>query len=102
MGINRNIVECKSEGQERSYDLRVLIETLWNVNEDHFGGSAEADLRINRNIVECKFPHSRHSCLCCIVLIETLWNVNSFRSLFSFSSSIVLIETLWNVNDTAT
>ena len=43
-----------SGGREDDQMSSELIETLWNVNEDHFGGSAEADLRINRNIVECK------------------------------------------------
>ena len=40
---------------------RVLIETLWNVNED----SNVAKLRLNR------------------VLIETLWNVNNSNSSIS-------------------
>ena len=56
MGINRNIVECKSALRFLSqYRDTVLIETLWNVNYD--------------------FPH--HPTSTALVLIETLWNVNN-------------------------
>ena len=55
ISINRNIVECKyaliAMGRK---DFFVLIETLWNVNED-----------ITKTVLG-EF----------LVLIETLWNVN--------------------------
>ena len=55
-GINRNIVECKFA----VFDLleeafRVLIETLWNVNEIKLLICIQFKKRINRNIVECKY-----------------------------------------------
>ena len=54
--FNRNIVECKFKGRDiLCVCHRVLIETLWNVNEDR--GSISG---------------TREN-----VLIETLWNVNS-------------------------
>ena len=33
---------------------RVLIETLWNVNQQEWTSPIPAMLRFNRNIVECK------------------------------------------------
>ena len=55
MGINRNIVECKS---------KTYICTSAGTSS------------INRNIVECKFGRFRVDWLLRRVLIETLWNVN--------------------------
>ena len=56
MGINRNIVECKSLSQSKLLTaVFVLIETLWNVNIK--------DRRLYPGLY--------------IVLIETLWNVNT-------------------------
>ena len=56
MGINRNIVECKSySGQTISQFSAVLIETLWNVNFTVRVPSDHVSFRINRNIVECKY-----------------------------------------------
>ena len=55
MGINRNIVECKSSA---------AAVTIHAVN------------RINRNIVECKFKDICREFKVNYVLIETLWNVN--------------------------
>ena len=56
MGINRNIVECKSfQLNERGLvGEDVLIETLWNVNSIHQSIPFAVLYRINRNIVECK------------------------------------------------
>ena len=56
--------------------IRVLIETLWNVNLDSLNTKYPLENRINRNIVECKYIYTRSTFLWCIVLIETLWNVN--------------------------
>ena len=56
--------------------LRVLIETLWNVN--------------NLAISAFTVLHQ--------VLIETLWNVNYSGKEEAGNSRKVLIETLWNVN----
>ena len=78
VGINRNIVECKSFSPRCG---RVMVHC------------------INRNIVECKFRrvmHLRHSPF--HVLIETLWNVNLALKMTWDIKSVVLIETLWNVN----
>ena len=57
--------------------LKVLIETLWNVNT---------------------FGTGIHTQLVIYVLIETLWNVNFDDEFPGGSHEIVLIETLWNVN----
>ena len=55
-GINRNIVECKVDRDEKEDReiLKVLIETSWNVKlyfSSEYGSSLSC---INRNIVECK------------------------------------------------
>ena len=34
----------------------VLIETLWNVNQNQCGPEGGTAHSINRNIVECKYP----------------------------------------------
>ena len=79
MGINRNIVECKSGD--------CTCHKTWR------------QLCINRNIVECKLVCSSHLCkLFSMVLIETLWNVNFDEVLIKSMQETVLIETLWNVN----
>ena len=77
----------------------VLIETLWNVNCDDWGGWVYASYRINRNIVECKYNLKIAICCEADVLIETLWNVNISTNAGLKVLSCVLIETLWNVND---
>ena len=97
----------------------VLIETLWNVNENRelifstlfsFNRNiveckcrtAEEGIvpeaRFNRNIVECKFTIDAECEPYRLVLIETLWNVNEHLLLLLFCLLPVLIETLWNVN----
>ena len=57
VGINRNILECKSllDSQRPHQENRVLIETYWNVNCRQ-GDKAARDvlIGINRNILECK------------------------------------------------
>ena len=56
--INRNIVECKFKMMNFAHiTYPVLIETLWNVNND-----------FNVSIS-----------FCIHVLIETLWNVNVYK-----------------------
>ena len=55
MGINRNIVECKSTSVRQTRSM------------EH---------RINRNIVECKYEKMLELYKEFLVLIETLWNVN--------------------------
>ena len=56
MGINRNIVECKYPGYHFDWDeQKVLIETLWNVNESNGTWHKSPKVGINRNIVECKY-----------------------------------------------
>ena len=57
--------------------LRVLIETLWNVNINNYD-------TYNSGMA---------------VLIETLWNVNGRASNQACRAKSVLIETLWNVNE---
>ena len=53
--INRNIVECKwSSFYDHRTGIRVLIETLWNVNSLEYHWLYMYTVRINRNIVECK------------------------------------------------
>ena len=54
--INRNIVECKSGivTSVSSGSESVLIETLWNVNSPLIVVLGDSDHCINRNIVECK------------------------------------------------
>ena len=55
LGINKNIVECKCrKHRAQKNGVRVLIETLWNVNFQ------DAWKKEGKNTV----------------LIETLWNVN--------------------------
>ena len=57
MGINRNIVECKSVTAPELLKISppVLIETLWNVNESNGTWHKSPKVGINRNIVECKY-----------------------------------------------
>ena len=55
----------------------VLIETLWNVNDE---------------------THKDYTGLH-VVLIETLWNVNTIIPSNENRPNGVLIETLWNVNN---
>ena len=81
-----------------SFRVRVLIETLWNVNIKNVRFPPVQLLRINRNIVECKFRINRNPLVLITVLIETLWNVNKTQILLQELSALVLIETLWNVN----
>ena len=53
--INKNIVECKALKLAKDMiELRVLIETLWNVKLDISFEVFFQVVRINRNIVECK------------------------------------------------
>ena len=54
----------------------VLIETLWNVNNEKYGLKPWTES----------------------VLIETLWNVNEVKENEEAHREFVLIETLWNVN----
>ena len=77
LGINRNIVECKSTSPlSSSPPPAVLIETLWNVNSAINTIASHVEFRINRNIVECKLARSKAWREKLMVLIETLWNVN--------------------------
>ena len=65
--FNRNIVECKGEGQGAVRQMDAdLIETLWNVKLSPPALRPAARAGFNRNIVECK-DHSkrvywRHAC----------------------------------------
>ena len=56
--------------------LRVLIETLWNVNSYQECIPCQTLTCINRNIVECKYDIRNFRSDVKHVLIETLWNVN--------------------------
>ena len=120
MGINRNIVECKFNWTgSQSHCIKVLIETLWNVNFYDLKVSClsasinrniveckcswsdtlyQSDLRINRNIVECK---SQNGLI--VLLVSNSINRNIVECKFrchitSLNPLSVLIETLWNVN----
>ena len=77
--INRNIVECKCSSHRVPLPCcpAVLIETLWNVNDE---------------------THKDYTGLH-VVLIETLWNVNTIIPSNENRPNGVLIETLWNVNN---
>ena len=78
LGINRNIVECKSFFVTVvAVTVLELIETLWNVN------------------TEQSLPLHWHHCR---ELIETLWNVNNKKWGGTWERIKELIETLWNVN----
>ena len=121
-GFNRNIVECKwAASESASKSEKVLIETLWNVNntEEYIVKLSEVVLietlwnvnvtiqgicrdpatGFNRNIVECKFKGLN-------MILNTgagfNRNIVECKSLFKLSAMIlttlVLIETLWNVN----
>ena len=57
-------------------DVRVLIDTWWNVNPIEVGVLKEVR----------------------IVLIDTWWNVNDYACLFLPNAVHVLIDTWWNVN----
>ena len=54
----------------------VLIETLWNVNGIDKDLIKELEDSFNRNIVECKYGRTACHTWPIAVLIETLWNVN--------------------------
>ena len=76
-GINRYIMECKSE-------------TIPEVSS--------AVSRINRYIMECKSHNKRYLFFCYMELIDTLWNVNQHLFPFLRYRLKELIDTLWNVN----
>ena len=54
--INRYIMECKYSGKGvQQWNLRELIDTLWNVNKRPNIQSTGSKERINRYIMECKY-----------------------------------------------
>ena len=68
----------------------VLIETLWNVNEEWRKRLEAGEVSINRNIVECKWKMLKEIKEVVGVLIETLWNVNLFvRHIAQFFSCCI-------------
>ena len=82
MGINRNIVECKEKFLKPIIlQIRVLIETLWNVKVVNLTVYNLFSSRINRNIVECKVVVREWLRISSTVLIETLWNVKHINAL---------------------
>ncbi len=65
--------------------LSELIDTLWNVNEQHQIRN-EWQWRINRYIMECKYIRRIAFTLNTVELIDTLWNVNLEPSTAKFGS----------------
>ena len=57
--------------------MKVLIETLWNVNMIGQMSIFDMENGFNRNIVECKSIMHVDVFAIAEVLIETLWNVNT-------------------------
>ena len=56
----------------------VLIETSWNVKQNHWLFLPAVESRINRNIVECKDVRFNEILgKAVFVLIETSWNVKA-------------------------
>ena len=94
--INRNIVECKlSNGLLITAFSGVLIETLWNVNEE-FAQFIAMYTRINRNIVECKYRFVQ--CLrCCLRrinrnIVECKYSISSTKSNLNPSINRNIVE----------
>ena len=119
--FNRNIMECKYRHYRTwKTNNKVLIETLWNVNQLAFCSSLPCHSvlietlwnvnwgkvstmimmseRFNRNIMECKYRILKN-----LININNRFNRNIMEcKYFSYEKlkqyACVLIETLWNVN----
>ena len=93
------MVECESGICRFTVkNLRVLIDTWWNVNVHRsrmeFGGY----LCFNRYMVECESGICRFTVKNLRVLIDTWWNVNHINFICVYVMRMVLIDTWWNVN----
>ena len=85
------------DNQTLRQEIRVLIETYWNVKSV---GHAYFPIRgdsTNRNILECKEIWVSFCQFFFCVLIETYWNVKYIQEINFCKPTQVLIETYWNV-----
>ena len=78
----------------------VLIETSWNVKQNHWLFLPAVESRINRNIVECKgiYPGERYDLHFCINRNIVECKDVRFNEILG-KAVFVLIETSWNVKD---
>ena len=81
-----------------SKSVQVLIETLWNVNKKDPSDKAIKQSSINRNIVECKLLHPVPNLEIHLGINRNIVECKSGIRFICFVHIVVLIETLWNVN----
>ena len=76
----------------------VLIETLWNVNQSNGLSLDWQTIRFNRNIVECKFVYLAQAFCFCLRFNRNIVECKYGHRAGTGTGIFVLIETLWNVN----